>query len=518
MFPAEFNGVLFFGDYAQGWIKYLTLDGAGNSTGVFDFYPGAGSVVDMHVSPTDGSLYYITYIPAAIYRITYSTGNQIPSASAGSDVISGISPLTVHFSSTGSNDPDGDPLTYLWNFGDGTQSTSPNPTHVYNNNGRYTVQLKVSDPVSSALAFPFIVQVGTPPTVSISSPANNSNYIAGDTINYTAAGTDSTGASLPDSAFTTTVVFHHQTHIHPFLGPLASARTGSFTVPLSGEASAESWFEINMTATDSGGLSTTKSVAVYPLVVNFTYATSTPGLNILLDGIPTPAQTIQSVVNYQHEVSLNGAQNLNGVYYIPDHWSDSGAIAHNSSIPSADGTLTAFFNQLPAFAGEYFNNTTLTGSPTFTRQDSFVDFNWAGASPGSGLSGSNFSVRWVGSVSFMSGNYTFVTTSDDGVRFYIDGNLLIDQWHDQGTTSYSAAIDLTGGTHELKLEYYQAGGGSVAKLNWDLTGNPSIGVPNPSPNPNPNPTPTPNPVGNLLTSPWRFTGNNKRHGEPKYYL
>ena len=109
----------------------------------------------------------------------------------------------------------------------------------------------------------------------------------------------------------------------------------------------------------------------------------------------------------------------------------------------------------------------------------------------------------------MSGLYTFTTTSDDGVRLYVDGTLVIDKWFDQGTNSYSEMVELTDGNHEIKMEYYQAGGGAVAKLNWDLSGQTSP-APNPTPNPNPNPNPNPSPAPgtNLLTGIWRYVGNN----------
>ena len=70
MFPSEYHGNLFFGDYAKGFIKHADLDANGDITAVHDFDDQAGSVVDLKVAP-DGSLYYITYYPGALYRVTY---------------------------------------------------------------------------------------------------------------------------------------------------------------------------------------------------------------------------------------------------------------------------------------------------------------------------------------------------------------------------------------------------------------------------------------------------------------
>src|SRR3989344_6031001 len=71
LFPPEYRGALFFSDYAQGFIKYMKLDTDGGSDGVFDFDTDAGSVVDLKVA-ADGSLYYLTYYPGRLYRITYA--------------------------------------------------------------------------------------------------------------------------------------------------------------------------------------------------------------------------------------------------------------------------------------------------------------------------------------------------------------------------------------------------------------------------------------------------------------
>ena len=115
----------------------------GNITAVHDFDDQAGSVVDLKVAP-DGSLYYITYCPGALYRVSYNTTSHLPVASASADVTKGVEPLTVHFSSAGSHDPDGDPLSYQWTFGDGTTSTEANPTKTYAEKGVYTARLTVS--------------------------------------------------------------------------------------------------------------------------------------------------------------------------------------------------------------------------------------------------------------------------------------------------------------------------------------------------------------------------------------
>jgi hypothetical protein len=65
--------------------------------------------------------------------------------------------------------------------------------------------------------------------------------------------------------------------------------------------------------------------------------------------------------------------------------------------------------------------------------------------------------------SFTAGTHTFTATADDGVRVYLDGTLVIDQWKDQSATTYTAPRTVTAGNHEVKVEYYENGGDAVAK-------------------------------------------------------
>jgi PKD repeat protein len=85
----------------------------------------------------------------AAYRVGYQLfgvgGNQMPVAVAGADVLVGDVPLTVNFNSTGTTDPDGSVVSYLWDFGDGTTATGANPSHTYVIPADYAVTLTVTD-------------------------------------------------------------------------------------------------------------------------------------------------------------------------------------------------------------------------------------------------------------------------------------------------------------------------------------------------------------------------------------
>jgi SpoIID/LytB domain protein len=118
------------------------------------------------------------------------------------------------------------------------------------------------------------------------------------------------------------------------------------------------------------------------------------------------------------------------------------------------------------FIGEYFNNAYLSGTPNLTRTDEKINFNWGSGSPASGIASDNFSVRWSSNKWFNEGAYRFTVKTDDGVRLWVDGKLLIDKWRDQGSTTYTADRIFSTGFHSIKMEYYEKGGGAVAKLSW----------------------------------------------------
>ncbi|MFD0520090.1 PKD domain-containing protein [Paractinoplanes durhamensis] len=161
---------------------------------VHNFDLDAGTPVQLSTGP-DGNLYQLDIYPGAFYKIAPSGGNRAPVAKAAASPDNGLGPLPVTFSSAGSADPDGTPLTYAWNFGDGTTSTAPNPAHTYTGSGVFHPTLTVSDGEKTDTAT-LEVQVGNRrPTGVITAPATPSKYDAGDTISY--AGT----ASDPDQGF-----------------------------------------------------------------------------------------------------------------------------------------------------------------------------------------------------------------------------------------------------------------------------------------------------------------------------
>ena len=130
-------------------------------------------------------------------------------------------------------------------------------------------------------------------------------------------------------------------------------------------------------------------------------------------------------------------------------------------------------NNVPAnrWKGEYFPNINLSGSPLLVRDDGDGSLNLAfGENSPSLLCGiptDNFSARYTREVSFQAGLYRFQLFGDDGIRLYVDGQLRIDKWFNQGETKYEVDVALTSGNHVLRVEHYESSGSAAARLFWN---------------------------------------------------
>lgn len=185
-------------------------------------------------------------------------------------------------------------------------------------------------------------------------------------------------------------------------------------------------------------------------------------------------------------------------------------------------------NSFSGWRGEYYANPDLMGRPAFVRDDRAISFDWQSGSPGLGVPVDNFSVRWTRRQFFETGTYLFWVVVDDGVRFYLDGQLLIDKWHDSATERFQVEATLTGGEHELVIEYYERGDRASIQFGWGLlpTRTPTAtstvtptatvmptatathtpaptatGAPSPTYTPQPNPTATQTPPGEPSATP-----------------
>jgi len=369
-FPAEYQGNYFFADYAQNWLKRLTLDPTGTVvTGVFPFQPLSGALDDPAIGDPvelkqgpDGALYYLdlsfdetgnAFNAGTLRRVRFvgSGANRPPSVSASASPTSGQPPLTVSFSSAGTFDPDGDPLTFSWAFGDGTTSSDANPTHTYLQSGRFAVSLTVSDGVDSSFTTLTIV-AGTPPVGVILAPAGGATFRAGQRIFIYGDATDTQDGVLPDSAFTWTIVFHHEGHVHPGLGPVTGVRSLTFDIPVSGhDFTGLTSYEIILAVVDADGLQHVSSVSIFPDKVSLSIDTVPSGLTVQIDGISTTTPSITDPVKGFQETLAAPNQTMGGHQYEFVSWSDGGAQSHLITVPDQNASYIASFREVVPLPG-----------------------------------------------------------------------------------------------------------------------------------------------------------------------
>jgi len=135
------------------------------------------------------------------------------------------------------------------------------------------------------------------------------------------------------------------------------------------------------------------------------------------------------------------------------------------------GDLWSFTTVTPGggVKGEYFNGMTPGGVPGLTRIDPTIDFSWGDpGGPGTPIGVDQFSARWTADLEIaVADSYIFTTNSDDGSRLWLNDQLIVNQWVDQGPTDASSRpIALAPGIYPLRMEYYENGGGAVAHLFW----------------------------------------------------
>jgi glucose/arabinose dehydrogenase len=336
-FPVEYRGNYFFGDYVANYIKRVTP-----TNQVIDFLTDAETPVDIDVGP-DGSLYYLSYQDGSVHKVQFVTtgGNAFPTAVASANPTSGVSPLTVNFGGSGSSDPDGDPLTYSWNFGDNTPNGSGvSVAHTYNSTGSYSATLTVDDGRGGTDTDVVSINVGTPPVGTIINPPAGTKYDAGDTFAFSGSANDD-DETLTASAFNWKILLHHNTHTHPFQ-EFNAVTSGSFTLPQLSETSDDVWYRIYLTVTDSTGLQHQTTRDLNPNKVTMTLASNIPGLTVNLDGVPTVTpSSVVGVVGISRTLQAPLSQSLGGQTYQFDSWSDGGAATHNIFTPDVDTTFTA---------------------------------------------------------------------------------------------------------------------------------------------------------------------------------
>lgn len=225
--------------------------------------------------------------------------------------------------------------------------------------------------------------------------------------------------------------------------------------------------------------------------INFNWGTSAPAESVPSDGFwvhwERPIEFAYGTYRfYTH--SDDGVRVWLNDEVIIDEWHDSSSATYLTERTLEAGIYTVrvdyyenagsaqvqFWWERPDevvdWRGEYYSNPNLSGSPMLVRNDWQVDYVWGTNSPDVSLPNDGFSVRWSRTLDFDPGLYEFHTAVDDGVRVWVDNQLVIDDWNDGGLRDHSANVVVARGSHTISIEYYERQGEAEVHVNWQRIG------------------------------------------------
>ncbi len=491
-FPSLYIDKFFFADYCNGYISYANTETG--AVGVFA--TGVNRPLSILVSD-DGTMYYLARAGigggseqdntsssnGTLWKITY-TGSGSPSISVPpqNTVVSVGENTTFSITAQGSQ-----PLSYQWQVNevpiqDATSSTLAVTNAALTQNGylyRCVVANSFGNSTSNSATLIVTSNTRPEPTITWELPDGVQLYSGGQTLSFSGSATDAEDGTLPSSALSWKIDFHHNVHTHPASPSTSGESNGTYLIPSVGESSDNVWYRISLTATDLGNPALSKTVYqdIFPKKSTVTLETNPTGLELLLDGQPvtTPYQ-FSSVVNIKRSIEASPSILGEDQLLIFESWTGANSTQPFIEINTPEGNTTykANYTAKPlgdgvGLMGYYFTNQTktFTGMPQLKRLDPTINFEWSG-SPGPGISADLFTARWEGDVyPIFSDTYTFHAIADDGVRLWVDNKLIINKWINQGATEWTGTIALDENkVYPIKLEFYENGGGATMKLLW----------------------------------------------------
>jgi len=410
LFPSTYLNNFFFVDYNSGKLMRAILNGSNDGfSSSSEFVTGNGSLVDINVGP-DGALYYCSNGSSAIYRLTYT----------GASPALVLSTTTLSFNEGGSG-------TFQVHL-----SSAP-AGNVTVNVARTSGDTDVSVAGGSATLTFTTGNYGTNQAVTINGASNP------DMINH--LGTIQVSASGMASQNVSVTVLNTNT--------VNGAPTASITGPANGAVVSGTNADFFGQGNDPQGNATLDRAEFF------------------VDGVLRFTDPYEPATGHFHfeseHLGWNTTAYSDGSHTLRMTVYDTGGLSGSDQITvTVDNSAGA-----KGLRGDYYDDMTLTHL-VLSRVDPIVDFDWGTGSPDAILPNDGFSVRWTGQVvPAFTETYTFYTTTDDGARLWVNGTLLSDHWVNQGPTEWSGTIALTAGTPAtIVFEYYENGGGAVARLSW----------------------------------------------------
>ncbi|MER7587861.1 ThuA domain-containing protein [Micromonospora sp. NPDC127501] len=342
-FPPYYDGVHFFYEWSRNYIKEVHFDSSSAVTRTNPFLPGGGfnKPMDMEFGK-DGSLYLLEWgtnfgggnSDSGLYRIDYIQGGRSPIVKATGTPTSGTAPLTVQFSSAGTSDPDGNTLSYLWTFGDGTTSTAANPSKTYTSNGNYTAQLKVTDSTGKTGFANVPITVGnSAPVVTITTPGNGGMLTFGDKVSYQITVTDPDGGTVDCSKVILNPALGHDDHAHETTEYPGCSGTISTDLLGGHPDGANLFYVLNARYTDNGGsgggspLTGTAQAILQPKHKQSEYFSSQSGIRVVDQAAAESTKRIG-------DISTN-----DWIAFNPMNLSGISTVSYRVSSPSGGGSI-----------------------------------------------------------------------------------------------------------------------------------------------------------------------------------
>jgi glucose/arabinose dehydrogenase len=368
----EHAGAYLFGDYGCGRIFRLDAgDGAtshasprrepGSTSalrGTAELFAGdlgSGGPVTLRFVDTaehGAALYYTSYAEGGeLRRILAAAGNRPPVASLAVTPATGDPPLTVVLDASASRDPEGEPLSFRFGFGDDSpavEGTAAEVEHVYRRPGSYVATVEVRDREGSTATAQATVRVGeAAPELSWLSPGDGFRFRVGAAITLRVRATDREDGVLPPSAIRWTVVRRHADHTHPFV-PETTGRSLRLVAPPPEDLAAvdNSWLEVRVIARDSAGNETVLERSLLPAIVPLTFATRPAGLAVRVNGGEVgDGGVVRSWAGWGLEVEAFPQRDATGAAWRFRSWSDRGRARHTLVTPARPTRYVASYRR-----------------------------------------------------------------------------------------------------------------------------------------------------------------------------
>ncbi len=341
VWPASYDNGYLFADFVCGKIFLLKPSGSTFTATDFATSLGNSSAVHMIFGP-NGALYYTTFAGGGqVRRIVYTgAANRAPVANFTATPSSGGVPLPVTFDASTSTDPDGDALSYSWNYGDGTTGAGKTVQKTYTTAGKKDVVLTVRDSKGATNTKTMAVFPGNaPPTLAITSPSASSQFRVGQFILLQGHASDAEDGTLPGTSLRWTVLLRHNSHTHPYKSGTGNSLTLNMAAPEDLAAIETSWLEVTLVATDSQGLSRSVTQKLLPIIVNTVFLSNPSGRTITVNNTTlTTPRIIRSWAHYNLRVNAPNQSS-----YVFQSWSNGAAQSQIIKTPSGNASYIATF-------------------------------------------------------------------------------------------------------------------------------------------------------------------------------